>query len=280
MRFLNQFRRVALATLFLFLSLTLASSQSDPKKKSIADLKESAAAGDATAQVQLGVIYLTGDGVPKDDVEAVKWLRKAAEQDSPLAERYLGEMYYKGRGVTADNEEAAKWLRLAAEQDDAQSQYNLAVLYSKGLGVPHNLNEALRWMNRAAEQHLAAGEMGMGAAYENGDGVPQNAAEAVKWYQLSVDQNYIPALNRLASLLATTSNPAVHDPKRAIVLASKAVAGGLNPDYLDTLAAAYFADGQTDKAIETEEKALARNPDSDEYRKAMEKYQAAAHSSR
>lgn len=280
MRFLNQFRRVALAALFLLLTAAVVFSQADLKKTSITDLKEFALAGDAAAQVQLGVIYLTGDGVPKDDVEAVKWLRKAAEQDSALAERYLGEMYYKGRGVTADNEEAAKWLRLAAEQDDAQSQYNLAVLYTKGLGVPHNLGEALKWMSRAAEQHLAAGQMGMGAAYENGDGVPLNAAEAVKWYQLAVDQNYIPALSRMASLMATTTNPAVRDPKSAIVLASKAVASGLNPDYLDTLAAAYFADGQTDKAIETEEKALARNPDSDEYKKAMEKYQAAAHSGR
>jgi TPR repeat protein len=280
MTFLIPFRRVALATLLLCLTAALALAQSDPKKKSIADLKESASAGDATAQVQLGVIYLTGDGVPKDDVEAVKWLRKAAEQDSPLAERYLGEMYYKGRGVAADNEEAAKWLRLAAEQDDARSQYNLAVLYTQGLGVPHNVNEALKWMSRAAEQHLAAGQMGMGAAYENGDGVPLNAAEAAKWYQLAVDQNYIPALNRMASLLATTTNPDVRDPKRAIALASKSVAAGLNPDYLDTLAAAYFAYGQTDKAIETEEKALARNPDSDEYKKAMEKYQAAAHSGR
>jgi tetratricopeptide (TPR) repeat protein len=49
---------------------------------------------------------------------------------------------------------------------------------------------------------------------------------------------------------------------------------------LNTLAAAYFADGQLDKAVETEEKALARDPDNDSYKKAMQKYLAAGHSSR
>ena len=168
-------------------------SKQSAKKREIADLKEVAYAGDVNAQVHLGVIYLTGDGVAKDDVEAVKWLRKAADQDSPLAERYLAEMYFKGRGVPADNEEAAKWLRMAAEHDDAQSQYNLAVLYTQGQGVPRNLKEALNWMSKAAEQNLAAGEMGLGVAYGNGDGVPPDPVEAAKWYQKAVDQNYVPA---------------------------------------------------------------------------------------
>jgi TPR repeat protein len=97
---------IAIATAILLLpgGLALAQStdQASAKKKAIADLREIAYAGNVNAQVQLGVIYLTGDGVAKDDVEAVKWLRKAADQDNPLAERYLAEMYFKGRGVPAD----------------------------------------------------------------------------------------------------------------------------------------------------------------------------------
>jgi len=57
----------------------------------------------------------------------------------------------------------------------------------------------------------------------------------------------------------------------------KALPTGSNPDYLDTLAATYFADGQTDKAVETEEKALARDPEKDSYKKAMQKDLAATH---
>ena len=132
------------------LALGQSPDQASAKKKAITDLKEIAYAGDINAQVQLGVIYLRGDGVARDDAEAVKWLRKAADQDSPLAERYLAEMYFKGRGVPADNAEAAKWLRLAAEQGDAESEHNLAALYTQGLGVPRNMKEAANWMRKAA----------------------------------------------------------------------------------------------------------------------------------
>ena len=46
----------------------------------IDDLREKAEKGDAGAQISLGLMYANGEGVPEDDVEAVKWYRKAAEQ--------------------------------------------------------------------------------------------------------------------------------------------------------------------------------------------------------
>src|SRR5271165_3664652 len=84
-------------------ALAQSAGQSTFKERAVEDLKQIAYAGDVSSQVRLGVMYLTGDGVARDDAEAVKWLRKAADQDSPLAERYLAEMYFKGRGVPADN---------------------------------------------------------------------------------------------------------------------------------------------------------------------------------
>src|ERR1700730_7978940 len=210
------------------LALGQSSSQASAKQKVIGDLKEMANAGDVKSQVQLGLAYLTGDGVGKDDVEAAKWLRKAADQDNPVAERFLAEMYFKGRGVPADNAEAAKWLRLAAEQGDAQSQHNLAVLYTQGLGVPRNLKEALNWMRKSAEQGLAAGQVGMGVLYENGDGVSEDAVEAVNWYRKAVEQNDPSAMNNLALLLATSRNTRVRNPQEAVALATNAVAAANN----------------------------------------------------
>ena len=275
---------LVLAVAMLFLPCLSAQAQSldrgAARKKAIADLKEIAYAGDVSAQVQLGVIYLTGDGVTKDDAEAVKWLRKAADQDNALAERYLAEMYFKGRGITADHAEAARLLQMASAQGDAQSEYNLAVLYTQGDGLPRNAKDAANWMRKAAEQNLAAGQQGLGTLYENGDAMRADPIEAAKWYKKAVDQNYAPAMNSLALLMATTKEPSVRDPQEAIVLATKAVAAGTNPDYLDTLAAAYFADGQSDKAVETEEKALARDPENETYKNAYGRYQAAAHAGR
>lgn len=46
--------------------------------------------GDAQAQYLLGSTYEAGRLVPKDQMEAVKWYRKAAEQNHPEAQFKLG----------------------------------------------------------------------------------------------------------------------------------------------------------------------------------------------
>ena len=48
--------------------------------------------GHAEAQFDLGVMYANSLGVPKNDIEAVKWWGKAAEQDLAIAQHYLGVM--------------------------------------------------------------------------------------------------------------------------------------------------------------------------------------------
>ena len=49
------------------------------RQQEVADLKQRAGAGDARAQVQVGLIYLTGDGAKADDSEAAQWFRKSGE---------------------------------------------------------------------------------------------------------------------------------------------------------------------------------------------------------
>jgi hypothetical protein len=47
--------------------------------------------------------------VTKDEAEAMKWYRKAAEQGYANAQSSLGFMYDLGRGVKQDDKEAVKW---------------------------------------------------------------------------------------------------------------------------------------------------------------------------
>ena len=61
--------------------------------------RHAAEQGDADAQLDLGVRYATGEGVPQDDAEAVRWFRLAAEQGDARAQFNLGVRYDTGRGV-------------------------------------------------------------------------------------------------------------------------------------------------------------------------------------
>jgi uncharacterized protein len=75
--------------------------------------------GDATAQFNLGLLYLDGHGVPQNPVEAASWFRRAAEQDYPPAQHNLGAMYGSGQGLKRDLVQAYKWLNICAAKGNS-----------------------------------------------------------------------------------------------------------------------------------------------------------------
>jgi TPR repeat protein len=69
--------------------------------------------GDAEAQYSVGLRWARGEaGEPQDLAEASKWFRLAAEQGVPAAQLSLGRRYANGEGVPKDYVEAYKWMWL------------------------------------------------------------------------------------------------------------------------------------------------------------------------
>src|SRR5262245_44882681 len=58
----------------------------------VALLRQQAVQGEREAQYRLGVLALTGEGMPHDTREAVQWLQHAATQGHPEAQRLLGRL--------------------------------------------------------------------------------------------------------------------------------------------------------------------------------------------
>jgi uncharacterized protein len=103
--------------------------------------------GLAVAQFNLGLMYANGQGVSKDETEAMKWYRLAADQGRSDAQYQLGHLSYQQNNYA----EAAKWFRLAADQGRPDAQSNLGVMYAEGEGVPQDDVQALMWFILAAE---------------------------------------------------------------------------------------------------------------------------------
>jgi TPR repeat protein len=80
------------------------------------------------AQYNLGVMYANGEGVPKDEREAVRWYRKAAEQGAPSAQFNLAYLYATGRGVPKDDVQAYVWWNLAAAQGHEDANKNREII--------------------------------------------------------------------------------------------------------------------------------------------------------
>ena len=87
----------------------------------------------------------------KNKVKAIKWYRKAADQNYAPAQSNLGFCYDNGRGVAQDYVEAVKWYRKAAEQGHTEAQFNLGYCYLNGQGVGKDKVEAYAWFSMAAK---------------------------------------------------------------------------------------------------------------------------------
>lgn len=126
-----------------------------------AALIEMAEAGDADAANTLGLQYGNGLSVMQDDVEALKWYRRAAKLGNIEAEYNLGSVYQNGFGVNRDDVQAADWYRKAAQHGYAEAQNSLALMYERGQGVKQDYELAAQWYRKAAMQGLAIAEQNL-----------------------------------------------------------------------------------------------------------------------
>ena len=123
-----------------------------------------------------------------DYVTAFREMRPLAEQGHALAQLNLGNMYVNGEGVSQNYTEAVKWFRKAAEQGIAQAQFNLGFMYEHGRGVAESDVEAAKWWRKAAEQDLGMAQLKLGIKYALGEGVPEDYVKAYMWLSLAQSQ--------------------------------------------------------------------------------------------
>lgn len=112
--------------------------------------RTAALAGNTYAQGNLGTMYHTGKGGPKNFTEALRWYTEAAKANYADSQFNLGIMNELGEGMKQDFAAAAKWYRLAAEQGYAPAQTALGTLYASGSGVTPDRGEAYKWYTLAA----------------------------------------------------------------------------------------------------------------------------------
>ena len=151
--------------------------------------KADAEQGDVAAMSLLGYIYETGEGVPQNYTEAVRWYRMSAERGFALAQVSLGLMYVNGRGVPQNDTEAVRWYRMSAERGFAAAQVKLGIMYFTGRGVPRDDVEAVRLYRLAAEQGDGVGQIQLGMMYSLGQGVPRDDVQAYAWMNIGIAQS-------------------------------------------------------------------------------------------
>jgi TPR repeat protein len=108
-------------------------------------------AGNAFAQHELGLRYLTGDGVVADTAAGAMWIKKAADQDLTSAIFNYGILLLNGWGVEWNPYEAFNCFLIAAEAGMAQAQHIVGLFYTDNLLVKRDYSLAYKWVKMAAE---------------------------------------------------------------------------------------------------------------------------------
>ena len=118
---------------------------------------ELASVGNVTAELELGVQYNYGEGVPQNFAEALYWYQKAADQGSGAANYRIAWLYFRGQGVLRSFRDGAKWMQTAADLGYTDAMEFIGDCYDNGcwdeddkLVVAQDKKKAAYWYGTAA----------------------------------------------------------------------------------------------------------------------------------
>ena len=171
--------------------------RSDEDKKESLDLyRRAAERGDSSGMVFMGFAYREGRGVPVDKQKAVEWFIKAHE----AGERNAADLAGRLLSYHAENHlEAVKWLRIAAENGNDLSYSSLAGIHEDRRSPAHDPEEAFRCWLQVAER--PRGDLRFLAMWRlacccrDGIGTPRSRDEAKRWLLLPLLIGFSKSLN-------------------------------------------------------------------------------------
>jgi Sel1 repeat len=136
---------------------------------------------------------------------------------------------------------------------------NLGAMYRNGLGVKKNEKKAFGLIQQAADKGFASAEFGLDRSMPTAAGSNKDLPKAVEWHSKAVDRGDAGAMNNLAWLFMNAQDANLLNTPKALDLSLRAASQSQEkvPEYLDTLASAYFDDRHREQALEAQKKASA-----------------------
>jgi TonB family protein len=113
------------------INVEITFSLSGNENAKISKLQKKANAGDAKAELELSTIFFEGRDVPKDDVQGLEFLQRAANRGLAQAQFLMGELAYARGSSYADYVTAYVWYDIARKGGYKRSDKMLKELASK-----------------------------------------------------------------------------------------------------------------------------------------------------
>ncbi len=195
--------------------------------------EKAATAGHRRAQINLGILYLRGQGVKRDLVQARAWLEKAAATDDPSALYTLGRaMEERDETIAADSIRAADLYRRAAEKGHALAALRYGLAMVDGIGVKRDPNGAQTWLLQANDSGVPEAALALGdlsartPASRDKEANTRIVERAVSWYEVAAKAGVPSAQFKLANAYFAGAGIA-RDPVQALAWYGRAAQQGL-----------------------------------------------------
>ena len=160
----------------------------------LAELKPLASSGNPQANNLLGLMYMQGNGVTQNTVQAKTYFAAGARTG------HLDSLQNLNIILDAEYREELKTVKPAAQGGDSQSQTRLGRMYEFGHGVDPSPTDAFLWYQTAAAQNDLDGTMNLARAYNFGIGTNQDLIKAEAGYLAAARQGHIDSMFFLGTM--------------------------------------------------------------------------------
>ncbi len=178
--------------------------------------------GDASANIMLIKMYLSGVGCEKNEKLAFEHAKKAVAAELPDGYNEMANFYRYGIVVKQDMSKAIELLEIASSNGISEATYDLGLIYLDDI---KDEKKAFQMFQKAHEMGNANAAYMLGLCYDQGLGVAEDLQKAFDYYKLAADAGVPPALFNLACFYAT-GELVEKNEELAFNLAKQAADGG------------------------------------------------------
>lgn len=214
-------------------------------------LAQAAINNNKVALFEIGLRYLNGENINKNEKQAAQWFIKSAQQNFPPAQYAIAGLLENGIGIKKNIKTAKYWYTKAARHGNVNAMYNLAVILATGGASSGDNSEdknknktsdndqqqntqpekAVAWFTKAADLNMKNSQFNLAIMYLKGEGTPQSLTHAYKWFAIASEHGDKDAQTKMKMIqknMAKDEMEFARDlieswrPKKPLVFANKA----------------------------------------------------------
>lgn len=243
-------------------------SREDFKQLALNQHLQAISAGSTESMYSLGRLYIEGFYGDNNTAEGIALLEQAGQLGSAESLLYLGHRFRTGQRLQRDPTRAQRYLEQAAQLQNPAAIISYARFLSTATGQQNITahDDLLPWLRELAKANNAEAMVVLGNFNARGIAVAQSSKRALRWYKKAVrhagshHHGAAEIINEVSWTLATTALDELRNGRYARNIMNALMESDESardrPEYLDTLANTYAANGDFETAIEVQQRAI------------------------